>query len=152
LELIGREAISAQSHVREWAAVAICRYFLLTALVAAIAAGFICSALSQDLVQPYVYKGNLRMDLSKVPFSRAGSYISFSDLSRFTPSLRREGVFLRDLHQGGIQSFRLELIEDGKSVPIKVVSEPTLLTLTADKGSVQICFQGTDRLRIREVM
>jgi putative isomerase len=122
---------------------------LVTALVGAIASGFACGAMSQTTVQPYVYKGNLRMDLSKVPFSRAGSYISFSELSRFPRSLRREGVFLRDLHQGGEQSFRLELIEDGKSVPFTIIGQPTLLTVTSDKGTVQICFQGTDRLRIR---
>ena len=98
---------------------------------------------------PYVYTGNLKLDISKTPFSSFGSYISISDMKGFQSTSKLDGVVLRDLHQGGEQSLRLELVRDGRSVPFTVVAEPTLLTLVADQGNVEICFQGPNRLRVR---
>ena len=115
----------------------------------ALFSGFVGGGNAQVVSSPYTYSGDLKVDISKVPFSRFGSYISISDMKRFPGGSKREGVFLRDLHQGGEQSFRLEVTHNGSSVPFTVVAEPTLLTLVSDAGTIEICFQGPDRLRVR---
>ena len=122
-------------------------FCLYLGMVIALLLGMAGSSRAQAADLAYSYTGNLKFDISKVPFSRFGSYISISDMKQF--SSKQEGVFLRDLHQGGEQSFQLEVVHNGKSVPFTVVAEPTLLTLVSDKGSIEICFQGPNRLRVR---
>jgi putative isomerase len=98
---------------------------------------------------PYVYSGDIKLDISKVPFSRFGSYISFSDMKAFQLPLRQDGVFLRDMHQGGSQSFRVEVVDGQKSIPFTVLARPTILSLISDRGKIDISFEGPDRLRLR---
>jgi hypothetical protein len=96
----------------------------------------------------YAYTGDLHFDIRRVPFSRFGSYLSISDMSQYQLPYREDGIFLRTLHDGGINAFRIQLVNSGGAVPIAVVATPTLLTLSGGGGTVQICFEGPDRLRI----
>jgi putative isomerase len=98
---------------------------------------------------PYRYTGQIHFDVKRVPFSRFGSYLSISDLSDFQPPLRRSGLYLRTMHEGGKNAFQLQLTRAGVTIPFTVSATPTLLTLSADSAFVEISFQGPDRLRIR---
>src|SRR5208283_2913296 len=62
---------------------------------------------------------------------------------------KKEGVFLRTMHAGGRTAFRFELLHDGHPVSFTTSAAPTLLTFTAEDGSVEICFDGPERLRMR---
>lgn len=97
----------------------------------------------------YNYSGEIRFDIKQVPFSRYGSYLAISDLSSFQPPSRKSGVFLRTLHEGGKPAFRLQLVHDGAPTPFTTEATPTRLTLSSPLGSVEISFQGPDRLRLR---
>jgi putative isomerase len=98
---------------------------------------------------PYRYTGQIHFDVKRVPFSRFGSYLSISDLSDFQPPLRRSGLYLRTMHEGGKNAFQLQLTRAGVAIPFTVSATPTLLILSADSALVEISFQGPDRLRIR---
>jgi mannosylglycerate hydrolase MGH1-like protein len=97
----------------------------------------------------YRYTGQIHFDVKRVPFSRFGSYLSISDLSDFQPPLRRSGLYLRTMHEGGQNAFQLQLTRAGVTIPFTVSATPTLLTLSADSAFVEISFQGPDQLRIR---
>ncbi len=91
------------------------------------------------LAPAHRYDGNVQFDLSKIPFSRYGSYIAFSHV-KGTPRLP-EGLYLRDLHPSGSSSelFRVELLRGGNPIPYKEVATPELLRLEAHEGYVEIC-------------
>jgi len=97
----------------------------------------------------YQLKGNIKLDIRKIPFSRFGSYLSVSDTTEFQAPFRQEGIFLRTLHEGGKSAFRIQLVKDQAPVPFTASATPTLLTLSGGGGTVEICFQGPDRLRFR---
>src|ERR1700733_2533022 len=128
------------------------RSFACTTLLAliffAIAVTIFPSAASGESV-PYRYTGQIHFDVKRVPFSRFGSYLSISDLSDFQARLRRRGLYLRTMHEGGKNAFQLQLPRAGVTIPFTVSATPTLLTLSADSAFVEISFQGPDRLRIR---
>jgi putative isomerase len=121
---------------------------LLALIIFAIAVTIFTSAASGESV-PYRYTGQIHFDVKRVPFSRFGSYLSISDLSDFQPPLRRSGLYLRTMHEGGKNAFQLQLTRAGVTIPFTVSATPTLLTLSADSALVEISFQGPDRLRIR---
>src|ERR1700733_8075640 len=128
------------------------RSFACTTLLAliffAIAVTIFPSAASGESV-PYRYTGQIHFDVKRVPFSRFGSYLSISDLSDFQPPLRRSGLYLRTMHEGGKNAFQLQLTRAGVTIPFTVSATPTLLTLSAGSALVEISFQGPDRLRTR---
>ena len=121
---------------------------LLALIFVAIAVTIFTSAAAGESV-PYRYTGQVHFDVKRVPFSRFGSYLSISDLSDFQPPLRRSGLYLRTMHEGGKNAFQLQLTRAGVAIPFTVSATPTLLTLSADSAFVEISFQGADRLRIR---
>jgi hypothetical protein len=121
---------------------------LLALIFIAIAVTILTSAASGESVS-YRYTGQIHFDVKRVPFSRFGSYLSISDLSDFQPPLRRSGLYLRTMHEGGKNAFQLQLTRAGVTIPFTVSATPTLLTLSADSAFVEISFQGPDRLRIR---
>jgi len=98
---------------------------------------------------PHAYTGNVQFDLSKVPFSRFGSYMSFSHL-RQSEALP-EGLYLRCLH-GGLalrEVFRLEVLRGRDPVPFKEIAAPTVLRLQSEQGEVEIVYAGPTVIRIR---
>ncbi len=95
------------------------------------------------------YDGKIQFDISKVPFSRYGSYIAFSHLKE-SASLP-EGVYLRTLH-GAIsrkELFRVELLRGRNPIPFKEIATPTLLRLEAPQGYVEICIAEPKVVRVR---
>jgi len=99
--------------------------------------------------QPHEYTGQIQFDVSKVPFSRYGSYISFSHLPQSEDLA--EGLYMRCLH-GGVsrrEVFRLEVLQGRDAVPFKEIASPTVLRLEAGQGAVEIVYSEPKVVRIR---
>lgn len=90
-------------------------------------------------------------DLNKVPFSRYGSYFAFSHFRRLPPGVSSNDLYLRTVHgdEATLPLFRLDLVKEGKTVPFKEISSPSLLRLEADDGYAEICISEPDVIRIR---
>ena len=74
------------------------------------------------------------IDLNRVPFSRYGSYFTFSVLP--AQSGRLQGLYFRTVH-GGASSHeiaRLELTMEGQPVPYTIQATPACLRLEAQGG------------------
>jgi len=112
----------------------------------------------------YQYTGDIQLDLSRVPFSRFGSYMTFSMLTDLGPERPMaglyapngiSGLYLRNLH-GGVGGsdavhpvFRIDLLKNGSQVKFDVQATPTLLRLIAPSGDAEIYFDAVDRIRFR---
>jgi len=91
----------------------------------------------------------MTFDLSKVAFSRFGSYLSLSILPEVW---NLPGIILRTMHNGGACSrelLRVELVADGRVVEPQIKATPVKLTLTHGRGCVEFCFATPDVLRVR---
>jgi len=100
---------------------------------------------------PHQYDGKVQFDISKVPFSRYGSYVAFSHLKESNDSL--EGLYLRILH-GAIarkELFRVELLHGRNPIAFQEVATPTLLRLVAAEGYAEICIAEPKVVVIRGV-
>jgi len=98
---------------------------------------------------PHKYDGNVEFDVSKVPFSRYGSYLAFSHLKE--SSGLPEGLYLRVLH-GAIarkEMFRVELLRGRNPVAFKEIASPTLLRLQGPDGYAEICIAEPKEVRVR---
>ncbi len=95
----------------------------------------------------YRYTGNISIDLRKTSFSRYGSYMAFS--------LFPQGLYLRQVHgDAGRGNFltnalRVELVENGKSIPFTVHATPVQMQLISKSGTVDICFAQPALIRLR---
>lgn len=112
------------------------------------------SAVASSGNKTYTFTGKISFDITKIPFSRYGSHIVFSELtadnlSNFSGTGLAPGVYLRSV--AGIQHpvFRIELLDSGTSVPYQVDATPSLLRLRASKGSIEICIAEPDQVRFR---
>lgn len=110
-----------------------------------------CSTLTYTLLasstRKYTYSGDLSLDVSRIPFSRYGSYIGFSDLTQSQP--KHSGLYLRNFHGGAKNAFHLDLVLGRRAVPFVESATSSVLHLEAKEGSVDICFEHVDRLRFR---
>ncbi len=91
----------------------------------------------------------MQIRIEHVPFSRFGSYMTFSVLPR---EWGHKGLILRTMHGSGgrRESFRLALLRDGREVDYRVTATPSLCRLDADGGGrVEICFPAADQARLR---
>ena len=93
----------------------------------------------------------MQLDLYKIPFSRYGSYIAFSQMGDYLE--RVAGLYLRTVHGQTQQRevFRLELVHQAQSVAFTVEATPTLLRLIANDGvgQVELCLAEPDLVRVR---
>jgi glycogen debranching enzyme len=97
----------------------------------------------------------MNFDLEKVPFSYAGSFLSFN---RLTPNRAKElgktaALYLRTVH-GGVdmrnrEIFRVELLRHGKPVKARKIASPEKLRLEGGGGWAEICFQDAKVIRLR---
>lgn len=97
----------------------------------------------------------MTFDLEKVPFSYAGSYLSFN---RLTPKRAKElgkvpALYLRTVH-GGVdmrdrEIFRVELVRGGRPVKAREIASPEKLRLEGGGGWAEICFQDAKVVRLR---
>jgi putative isomerase len=129
-------------------------FFLSFALLAQVGAQ--ATPVAKPDAQPYAYTGRLSLDITKVPFSRYGSYLAFSkftddNLASFHATGLPIGVYLRSMNgdQRTHPVFRVELLDADTSVPFVVEASPFLLRLKAATGIIDICMSGSDRVTFR---
>jgi len=103
---------------------------------------------AQTALPHYTYTGNITFDITKVPFSRYGSYLAVSRLPNREDPHAVPGVYLRSMHENAHTLFRLELTDGDTPVPFQVEATPVLLSLRAEHGSVEICIPEGDQVRI----
>jgi hypothetical protein len=117
----------------------------------AVCLAFVCPAISsaQQPYSTYPYTGQISFDIVKVPFSRFGSYMVFSQTRNEAHAQVSPGVYLRNMHGGAHDVFRLELLVAGSPVLFKIDASPTVLHLQAETGSVDICMPKDDQVRLR---
>lgn len=90
----------------------------------------------------------VEFDISRVPFSRYGSYFVFSI------DTKTGELLLRDVHGGDeaeSKVFIIDLIKHGNKVPYKVKVSETKLTLTStrdSKAQINICISEEDMIHI----
>lgn len=88
------------------------------------------------------------LDISKVPFSRCGSYIVISPLH----GRDENHLYLRNIRNGDNdlgEVFRLELLLEGQVVPYQTKMSPAALRLEAAEGFVDIIISEAKVLQIR---
>jgi putative isomerase len=138
-----------------------------SAMLCLVTLSAVLSAAVPGVSQPkpsYRYTGDLSLDLSRVPFSRFGSYMTFSMLTDMSSQGTMSGLYapngvpglyLRNLHGGsGVSDtvhpvFHVELLKDSTSLAFEVNASPTLLRLKAATGNAELYFDAADRIRIR---
>ncbi|MGA7859446.1 MAG: hypothetical protein WCA11_16045, partial [Terracidiphilus sp.] len=125
------------------------RYPFTAFLLAGFALAHSSLSPAQQPSPTYRYTGQLSFDISRVPFSRYGSYLAISRLPNEPHSAVTPGIYLRSMHGAQHPVFRIELLAAGAPVPFKVDAGPTLLHLQAEAGSVDICMPGEDQVRLR---
>jgi Mannosylglycerate hydrolase MGH1-like glycoside hydrolase domain len=121
-----------------------------SAALSIVGLALICACLSP--AQPpstYAYTGKIALNPAKVPFSRFGSYLAFTQVLPDSPFKLPPGLYLRSMRDGDHAVFRLELLAAGAPVPFQIHSSPILLRLEAQAGSVEICIPQDDRIRLR---
>jgi len=82
-------------------------------------------------------------DVSRVPFSTFGSWMSIS------VPMREKELFLRNHHNRPNNLFTIRTIDGSKVVTPAIEAQPASLVLTAGEGRVEICFEGPDTVRMR---
>lgn len=94
------------------------------------------------------YSDSIQLDLRRVPFSRFGSYLAFSHLSRDRAG--EAGLYLRSVHDSPRQEImRLDLLIQGKPVVFSELATPTKLRLEHESAFVEICMAEPALLRFR---
>lgn len=95
----------------------------------------------------------LKFDICDVPFSRRGSWLSFSWLGRsFAGSIPEEGLYFRTVRDRGFdqQLFRVELPSDTESSKnFNICATPCLMRLSNSLGDVEVCMPDTHSVRFR---
>ena len=91
----------------------------------------------------------MNFDIAAVPFSRYGSYMA---ISRRGQTLDHPaGIVLRTLHGDALRRdvFLIELLADGKAMPLKEQAQPATLRLDTKQGWARFCFSTPRCLRIQ---
>ncbi len=127
-----------------------CRVSLVVLVSVVLSLG---SSLLAEIPSSYAFTGNITFDISKVPFSRYGSNIAFSELKRDgRGNIVAAGLYLRSMH-GGLESehpvFRLEMLAGDKAIPFQIRATPSVLHLEGTEGSVDVSIADSDRVLFR---
>lgn len=97
---------------------------------------------------------SLQYDIAHYPFSMRGSYLTIFQLGEHTnfntPGMS-DGLFIRKVTGRRLYEYmiKLELLENGRTVKPVITATPEKVTLTGQKGSVEICFEDTRTIRFR---
>ena len=86
----------------------------------------------------------------RVPFSLFGSYLSLSALKQGSvPPTDPAALYLRTHRGGGRSVLQLEVMQGTNPVKLEPRAGPNLLRLENEQGFVEVCFSGTNALRLR---
>ena len=111
-------------------------------------------AFAKPEAKPYTYTGQVSLDIAKVPFSRYGSYLVFSEitegnLARLGGTGLVPGVYLRNVLGDQHPVFRVELLDGDTPVAFHLEANPSILRLQAAKGKVEICIAQFNQVSFR---
>jgi putative isomerase len=111
-------------------------------------------AVAKPETDQYVYTGQISLDIAKVPFSRYGSNLVFSEitegnLARLGGTGAVPGVYLRSVLGDQHPVFRVELLDGDTPVPFHLEANPSVLRLQATKGRIEICIAQSDQVSFR---
>lgn len=91
-----------------------------------------------------------KFDLTKTPFSIHGSYMAVSPLLKETVT---DSLFIHDVSGSRIwkdnRVFLIQPTVDGKPAKYRIEAGVGKVSLLADKGTVELCFENADVIRIR---
>ena len=87
------------------------------------------------------------LDIAAAPFSRRCHWLAFA----LHPETGRDALYLRNARGGVVNRtlLRIELEEDGRTVPATLHVYVGRLTLTAAGSSAEFCLDGTNTARVR---
>jgi len=87
------------------------------------------------------------LDIADAPFSRRFHWLAFA----LHPETGRDALYLRNARGGVVNRtlLRIELEEDGRTVPATLHVYVGRLTLTAAGSSAEFCLDGTNTARVR---
>lgn len=94
----------------------------------------------------------LNLDLSKIPFTRFGSYLAFSYLQKGN---FQNGLYLRSIRGPALRGrplqeiLEIEVIRENQPIPFSLKVTPWLLTIEADSGIAEAVFAGMSSVRFR---
>lgn len=88
------------------------------------------------------------LDLARYPFSRYGSYFSFS-MTEDDQAELGGGLYLHTHHGGSARLFRIDPARNGESVAYKINASTTELVLCADGGEIRIVIDCGGSVRVR---
>ncbi len=94
----------------------------------------------------------MEFNISKVPFSRKGSWLAISDIRDTLSEINScEGLMLRTTRGGCLHPalLHMDVMFGGNIVDYKIKATPSKLTLYNDKGAIEICFSDTKTIRFR---
>lgn len=94
----------------------------------------------------------MNFDIKQVPFSRYGSYISFSKIAKELAGKKGgEVLYLRTIHGDSPvkEVFEIGLSHNGNEVPFEIHASPAYLRLQSSHGYVDICIADEKVVRIK---
>jgi len=95
----------------------------------------------------------INYDINQIPFSRYGSYISFSFIDERWDAKQdfARGLYLRNIHgdSPSKEVFRIEASFQGNSLPFSVSYIPEMMTLHSEYGKAYFCISEPKKLLIR---
>ncbi len=92
-------------------------------------------------------RNELKFDISNMPFSRFGSYFAISRLQekKDIPA----GIWIRNVHGDAAREvFLIAAVENGETVPVKIITSASELILSTEKGRVRICLSDLNQIRV----
>jgi putative isomerase len=112
-----------------------------------------CAAAKPE-AEPYAYTGQISLDIAKVPFSRYGSNLVFSQITEGNRSNLGTtglvpGLYLRSVLGDQHPVFRVELLDGVTPVAFHSEASPSVLRLQAAKGRIEICISEFDQVSFR---
>ncbi len=92
---------------------------------------------------------DLPLDMNKVPFSRAESWLV---VSQWEPGQqgKPEGLWLRHIYGGQhVHMFRIDALANGQPVPVRISACPHCLTLATNEGRIEFVMPEPNTIRVR---
>jgi len=90
----------------------------------------------------------IQFDISMVPFSRYGSYLSFSTMGTDQNGLSKLNLFQQTGRQSEIPVFSIETSRNGKIIPVKYTGTPIELIGKIENGAITCYFENEDIIHI----
>lgn len=94
----------------------------------------------------------MNFDIRNIPFSRRGSWLSFSYISgSFAERTGLEGLYLRTVRDcgEGKEIFRIEVLDGSAPIQFEVEASPAFMSLMSKLGRIDILFSQPETIRFK---